>query len=304
VIAPIAALAYPGLVWCGPRLSPGALVVSLAVPALGVVAAHRLGGSTRYPRARRIAHVAVAAPPLFSLLGGWFDFQHAIPLGSVGWWIPLWCALIVASLVERPRSAPSDVPRRRRLAVAHGAAAATIAVFAVAHLVNHLGGVIGGQTHLAIMHALRTVYRHRLVEPVLLGALGFQIVTGFVLLRHKLARATSWLETLQTTTGGYLLMFLLSHVSAVMRARYLRHTETDWHWLSPGGELLTDPWSARLVPYYFLAVIAFGTHAACGLHAVLRSHGASRPRATGVVVGIIGAAVVASGAIMFGLLRP
>ena len=87
-----------------------------------------------------------------------------------------------------------------------------------------------------------------------------------------------------------------------MRARLLRHSDTDWTWLA-GGELLTDPWSARLVPYYFLAVIALAVHGACGLRVVLLGHGLT-PARGGALVGLAAAAAtVASALIMLGLFR-
>lgn len=302
LVAPLAALAYPGLVWCGTRISPAFLVVALGVPALGLVAASRLAAGGASPIARMVAHLAIAAPPLFSLLGGWLDFQRAVPIGSVGAWIPLWLALILASLVDRRVAIDRARPRRRRLAAAHGVSAAAISLFAAVHLVNHLAGLLGGDTHLAVMRSLRTIYRHPLVEPALLAAVGFQIATGCWLLRDKLARPAGWFDTLQTATGAYLLVFLTSHVSAVLRARLLRQRDTSWSWLA-GGELLTDPWSARLVPYYFLAVIALAVHAGCGLRVVLLGHGLSAARGAALVAALAAGATLVSALILLGLFR-
>ena len=119
---------------------------------------------------------------------------------------------------------------------------------------------------------------------------------------RKLTRPGGWFDTLQTTTGAYLLMFLLSHVSAVGRARMLRHVDTGWAWLD-GGELLTDPWSARLVPYYFAAVIALGMHAGCGLRTVLLGHGVGATRGSAIVAVVAGLAGLVATLILIGLLR-
>src|SRR4051812_26521765 len=100
LVAPLAALGYPGLVWCGSRTSALVLASALIVPLLGLLAGHRLGLDDAWPRARRIAHVAMVAPPLFSLLGGWLDFQHAIPIGSLGVWLGLWSLLAVVAVAE------------------------------------------------------------------------------------------------------------------------------------------------------------------------------------------------------------
>ncbi len=300
VVAALAALAYPGLLWCGVRLSPAFVVLSLAVPLLGVVAAGA-PAAQRTPTASAVAHLVVAAPPLFSLLGGWLDFQRALPIGSLGVWLALWSALVVIAARSRERTAATTTPSPHRLAIAHGVSAAAIMLFALPHLFNHLAGLLGGDAHLAMMTELRRVYRHPLVEPVLLGAVAFQVGSGLWLLRRKLARTRGWLDTLQTTSGAYLLMFLLSHVSAALRARLLRGVDPNWHWLA-GGELLTDPWSVRLVPYYFLAVIALGLHAGCGLCAVLRGHRVAI-RSTVILATLVSLAAAVSALIMLGLFR-
>jgi succinate dehydrogenase/fumarate reductase cytochrome b subunit len=324
VAAPLAALAYPGLIWCGVHLSPVFLAIALAVPAVGLVAAYRLGstGAGGPPAgsptgasalARWIAHLAVAAPPLFALLGGWLDFQRAVPVGSLGVWLPLWSALTVAAALAGGRQGASPVPppagdgerirpRRRWLVAAHASSAAAITLFAAAHIANHLGGLFGGAAHTAMMNALRAGYRHPLVEPALLAAVGFQVASGACLVQRKLRLASGWYEALQTATGVYLMLFLISHVSAVLRARLLRHHDTDWSWLA-GGELLSDPWSARLVPYYFLAVIALAVHGGCGLRVVMLGHGVSPSRCGALVTLLAAAAALGSALILLGLFR-
>jgi succinate dehydrogenase/fumarate reductase cytochrome b subunit len=257
---------------------------------------------TDFPARAASPTSAVAAPPLFALLGGWLDFQHAIPIGGLGVWVVLWSALTVVAVIERPHDELLGSPPSRRLATAHGVSAAAITLFAVAHLGNHLGGLLGGDTHMAIMHTLRKVYRHSLIEPILLAAVAFQLATGGVLLWRKVARSTDWFDLLQTATGAYLMMFLLSHTTAALRARYLNGIDTNWAWAS-GSELLTDPWSARLAPYYFLAVIAFGVHGACGLRTVALGHGAS-PALGGRLVAIgAGTSALISALIFIGLVR-
>jgi succinate dehydrogenase/fumarate reductase cytochrome b subunit len=152
------------------------------------------------------------------------------------------------------------------------------------------------------MRVLRAGYRNPLIEPALLTAVGFQIASGAWLLGRKLRRLPDRFDTLQTATAAYLIVFFASHVSAVLRARLLRHTDTNWTWLS-GGELLSDPWSARLVPYYFLAVIALAVHLACGLRAAALARGRSPARPSKLVVWVAAAALLASSLILVGLFR-
>lgn len=301
VIAPLAALAYPALVRCGTAISPVFLALALGVPVLALCAAYLLGRAGASPFVRSVAHFAVAGPPLFALLGGWLDFQHTLPFGSLGVWIPLWSALAIATLADRRRAfAATKQASPRWLIGAHASSAIVILLFAVAHVANHMVGLLGGDAHTAFMHVLRVVYRHPLVEPVLLAALVLQIASGAWLLQRRMAQASNWFQALQTATGTYLMMFFLSHVSAVFRARLLRNRDTDWSWLS-GGELLTDPWSARLVPYYFLAVIALAVHGGCGLRVIMLGHGVSVRRGNALVAALAGLATIGAGTIMVGL---
>lgn len=269
-------LFYPVLVWSIAAWSPFTLLLTLLAPAACLYLASRLAQTNIYPRATRIAYFAIAAPALYSLLGGWLDSQRWIPYRANGVWVLLWCVLLLMILIERPAAADNADARPAKLAVAHGISAAFITLFAVVHLTNHLAGVLGGETHIAVMRHLRVVYRSPVVESLLLACVLFQVASGWVLLSHRMRKPFSgWIDTLQNASGMYLLLFFASHVSAVMRARYLRHIDTNWVWLT-ADNLLKDPWSVRLVPYYFLGVLALAVHGACGVRRVLVEH--DRPR--------------------------
>ena len=151
------------------------------------------------------------------------------------------------------------------------------------------------------MAALRTAYRAGPVEAVLLAAVAFQALSGLRLLRPHAERGGSWWDTAQTASGAYLAVFFLSHLTAALRARWLRGIDTNWQWLT-ADSMLTDPWSARLAPYYFLAVVAFGVHAGLGLRYVVRARGWAPAYANlaGLVPPVV--ATVASVVIMAALL--
>jgi succinate dehydrogenase/fumarate reductase cytochrome b subunit len=153
------------------------------------------------------------------------------------------------------------------------------------------------------MTALRTIYRLPLVEAVLLAAVAFQILAGLALLRRHVERDGSWWATAQVSSGAYLAGFFLSHLTAALRARWLRGVDTNWVWLT-ADSLLSDPWSARLTPYYALSVVAFGVHAGLGLRYVLRARGWPPGVANRAGILVPMAAVVASAAIMSALLTP
>ena len=269
-------LLYPVLVWNVHGLSPFALVLTLLAPGACLYAAFLLEPGNHYRRAKAVAYFGVGAPALYTFLGGWLDSQKWLPFGANGVWVVLWCGLLIAVLVERPEASKSAGVRSEHLAFAHGISAAVITTFAVFHLTNHLAGVFGGAVHMAVMRHFRLVYRQPAIEVLLGICILFQVASGSVLLFQRIGRAaTGWIEILQNASGTYLLLFFASHVSAVLRARYLQHIDTNWIWLT-ADNLLTDPWSVRLVPYYFMAVVALAVHGGCGLRWVLIGHGRQR----------------------------
>jgi len=307
----IAALLYPGLVWSGPAVYSPLPPLSLLPSVLCVVVAHRPGVADRFPLAARVAYFGAGAPALFTFLGGWLDSLKALPFRSIGvWnsvgvWIPLWVALAFVVVLERPSKRPerTQEPLRSRLAFAHGVSAVLLVTFVLVHLLNHLLGAWSGSLHVAFMTAARLVYRSTLFEAMLAASLLFQLASGLTLLRRKLSSPEiSWLNTLRTASGAYLALFLLSHLSAVLRARYLKHVDTNWVWLTPSN-LLTDDWSARLVPYYFLGIIAFGLHVGCAMHRVLLGHEIKETLADRAFSVIAVATGVGAMIIMMGLIR-
>jgi succinate dehydrogenase/fumarate reductase cytochrome b subunit len=269
-------LVYPVLVWSAHAISPFALALTLLAPALCLSMAFRLAKKNRYRSATRVAYFGVGAPALYSFLGGWLDSQRWLPYRANGMWVMLWCGLAVLTIFERPGAIEGADVRSEKLAIAHGMSASVITTFAVFHIANHLAGVFGGQVHVDVMRHLRLVYRQPVVEAVLITCVLFQVASGYVLLLRRTRRpAKGWIEMLQNASGGYLMLFFASHISAVFRTRYLHHIDTNWAWLT-ADNLLTDPWSVRLVPYYFLGVLALAVHGGCGLRRVLSEHGKQR----------------------------
>lgn len=300
IAPPVAALFYPALVWSGPALWSPLLATALLVPLLAAWVLLRTQGGA----AAGVALVAIGAPPLFTVIGALLDFQTALPVRGIHVWIALWLAL--TAVAARPPRAASAAPANhatRRLAVAHGIAAFPMIAFGLAHLTNHLGGVVSGETHIAMTTALRTVYREPIVEAVLLASIAFQVGSGAVLCARRLRsnRVLSALEGLQIAAGAYLMFFFASHLTAVLRARS-RGTNTDWAWLVK-FDIIRDPWCARLAPYYFLSVIAFALHLACAVRVVAAGHCIPVLRSPRFVAAVTALAVVASAAIMFALQR-
>lgn len=300
LLPPLFCFVYPLLIWCSSTVSVGALPFTLAPTVVAVLFLLRFAPAAGYPRATSVAYFAAGSPALYTFLGGWLDFQSTVPFHANSLWIGLWILLTISVAAERPSESPNTTSNSQILPFLHGLSAAGITLFAVFHMTNHLAGLAGGETHLAVMQSFRKVYRIPVVELLLAVLILFQVSSGlYLLIRRKTARDR--FEALQGASGAYVALFFASHLSAVVRTRYLQHVDTNWVWLT-SANLLKDAWSARLVPYYFLGIIALGVHGSCGLRAVFIKHDKVK-FATASFWLFTSAAVLVAAAIMFGLVR-
>jgi len=256
----------------------GAAVLVYSVPVASFWIIYRLG-QLQQPcraqlRARASAHLAFASPPLFTAIGVLFYLLHSSSDYLV--WSALWLAILFATLFAR-HDMPAAAARKESRAAewvrsAHGVSALTmLLVFLGPHIANHLTAIWSADLHKAVMNGLRVVYRSTLIQPALVGLLSFQLVTGGALLRTRLVGKTDFFGSLQTASGAYLGIFVISHLTAVfILGRQAMQVDTNWDFAigAPAG-LVGDPWNVRLVPHYSLAVLLLFTHLACGLRNVL-----------------------------------
>jgi hypothetical protein len=134
----------------------------------------------------------------------------------------------------------------------------TLSLFIGVHLLNQLSALAGPEAHMALMEKLRNVYRHPVIEGILLSAVLIQIVSGIRLLFNRKKKVTA--EKIQVYSGIYLSFFLLIHVSAVMAGRLLAHLDTNFYFAAAGLNIYPATW--LFIPYYFLAVCAISLHIA------------------------------------------
>ena len=145
----------------------------------------------------------------------------------------------------------------------HRASALLLVAFACAHIGNHLWALRGAAAHFELMDSLRLVYRHPLVEPLLLASAGVQCVSGWGLVVRGWRRRTGWLAWLQAASGAGLATFLLVHVASVLYGRSVLGLDTNFYFAAAGLHASSGAWFFG--PYYFLAVVALFTHLGCAL---------------------------------------
>jgi hypothetical protein len=319
----LAALAYPWLLAAvgaaakasAPSAPPSAFAIvatslatlSCAAIVMGLSAwvvlslAHGDGGAGAR-RAQMLALLAFSVPSLLTAVGNVAGLAHA-RAAVVYLWPALW--ILTAAAVALAPAGPGafEPAHRRRLAVAHAVSAlAILAVFLLMHLSNHLVGLWSGAAHIEVMSVVRRVYRNPLAEPVLVALILFQIVSGVLLLRRRLAGPRDVFGVIQALTGFYVAIYFVGHMIAAFSAR-MAGTDTNWNWLTDHDlGLLYHLSGSALLAHYWVGPVALVAHVACGLRVMALEHGVAAAVAGRAAVGLMGLGVVASSAILAGLL--
>lgn len=221
---------------------------------------------------RRVLHVAVAVPPLYGfsrLATGW--------AGIIEWHGVIWLAAAAgaAFLLSRARDDQTKPASKSGsgalLRGVHGATAIFLFVsFLFVHVLNHAVALWSVEWQRSWMTALRLWYRAAWVEPVLLGALGVMVLTGIpMMLRNTRTGGNLW-RTLQSAAGVYIILFLCSHVSAVLSGR-AAGLDTDWIFATGRNGLIAGP--SGQIPYYVLSIAMLMIHVAIGVRMALLRRG-------------------------------
>jgi positive regulator of sigma E activity len=282
-------------------VASAALVYS--VPAVGIGVAYLLGRHERTSSsellARRIAHLAVASPPLFVLIGVVFYLLHSANGDSMFWsilWLIVFAAAAWSMRRQSTETSASSTPNPIPLRFAHGTSALLIVlIFLAWHLLNHASAAFSREFNQEMMNSLRKWYRSEVIQPVLVTLMLFQVVSGLTLFWRATATRSDLYRTLQTSTGAFLTAFFVSHLNAVfILGRAVTKVDTTFLWASgaPVG-LLPDAWNVRLIPHYSLGVWFVITHMGLGLRGVLLFHRVSLARADRVAwaAGAVGTAL-------------
>ncbi len=283
------------------------LSATFLVPVLGMYFAWLSKGvSPLNIRARRIGLLLVTVPTLYCFFG-----VNTIMVGSKvndeAIWMPLWILLGFLFLSSQPKKVSTfnlqKVSVSPLLRIGHGVSGLLVTAYVAFHLFNHLFSLFGESAHAQVMEMGRIVYRSSFIEPLLVLALLFQVVTGGLLVWKWSAQRTDFYRLFQLTTGVFLSIFILSHLNAVfIFARTFAGIETDWSFATgdPVG-MLYDPWSIRLIPHYAFGVFFVLAHLGSGLRVVMLAHGVYEKRANYMLFSLVFFALLITISIMLGL---
>lgn len=298
-----ASLSHPA----GGALAPLWLGLAFCVPLSGFACALHLSRPDRHfgpeaRSARRFGYLVIAAPTLF-VFAGVLNSMAKSDIPDPAIWVVVWtCVAAFAGLVPhgtRERG-PGGLGRWR---VAHGISALILVIFLLFHLTNHLTGLVGPDLHKAVMDAGRKVYRSPVIEPVLVAAFLFQVVTGLRLAWRWSAEKADAYRVFQVASGGYLALFVIGHMNSVfVNARTLLKIDTGWAFAvgAPTG-LIHDPWNIRLLPHYWIGVFLVLGHLAAGLRMVLLAHALPIRAANSIFAASLAIALGIATAILLGM---
>lgn len=135
-----------------------------------------------------------------------------------------------------------------------------LALFIGIHLFNHFISIFGIDRHIELMDSLRKIYRHPVIEIILLIVVVVQILSGLQLFRRKDSRKAAFFDKLHLYSGLYLAIFLVIHVSAVLVGRFYLKLDTNFYFGAAG--INSFPVNLFFIPYYALAILSFFGHLA------------------------------------------
>ena len=138
-----------------------------------------------------------------------------------------------------------------------------LALFLIPHFINHMAAILGIKAHLAVMGAIRPLYRGMVTETLLIALFVAQIMLGLLLAYCRGLPRGLW-AWLQVLSGLYIVFFLVQHVPAILMARASTPSlYTNGYFAA--SVLQNSPERLYFMPYYILAITAVSTHLAAAL---------------------------------------
>lgn len=177
----------------------------------------------------------------------------------------------------------------------HRASALILSVFVLAHIGNHVAGVFGLEAYFRYLTAVRQIYRHPIGEPILLGLIIIQMITGIAITiaAFQLRERRKFLSWIEIVAAWLFFLFITIHLASIAVTRFYFELETDFLWVAtmmrPGT---LQPY---VIAFHFLGIVVVTAHMGIGFRYLLTAVGLRR---TGnVVAAVIAAAGVVAATI-------
>ncbi|GJL93270.1 hypothetical protein [Hyphococcus sp.] len=170
----------------------------------------------------------------------------------------------------------------------HRAAALILSVFVLAHIGNHVAGVFSLEVYFRYLTAVRQIYRHPIGEPILIGLIIIQMITGLAITvgafqRRERRKLHSWIEII---AAWLFFLFITIHLASIAVTRFYFEMETDFLWVATMMRpSLLQPY---IIAFHFLGIVVVTTHMGIGFRYLLTAIGL--PRLGSVVAALIASA--------------
>jgi len=150
----------------------------------------------------------------------------------------------------------------------HKISAGLVFAFLCLHFANHFLGLEGIDAHIQFMDAARLVYRHPIVELIILLAFVVQILSGVALSKIIWRDKKDFVHQLQAASGTILIIFIVLHLISISVARGLFNLDTNFYFAT--ASLTAPGWKYIYFPLYGAGIIALFVHMGCILYALFK----------------------------------
>lgn len=175
----------------------------------------------------------------------------------------------------------------------HRFCAIIVASYVLLHMANHLAMLSSVASHMAVMSALRWLYRPPLLEAVLLFSVIVQVLSGAWRVVRGWRERSGSVAWWQAGSGAYMVFFLAAHVSLILFGRTTLQLDTNFWFVAADLHRASSRYGFAL--FYFLAVAAVFTHLSCAAYWYLAGRSeviALRVFRLGVLAGVVIAALL------------
>lgn len=143
-------------------------------------------------------------------------------------------------------------------------------IFLTLHFANHLIGLEGVDAYLAFTNVARLIYRHPIVEAVVLLAFVVQMISGFAMCRKAWEVKKDFVSRLYVVSGLYLALFVLVHIVLIAFGRFIVNEDTGFYYIA--GSMLNEPQKYFFLPFYGLGIFSLFAHIGCALFRSMSVH--------------------------------